>query len=144
MAMYMHYKPLFLCGLLFVLAVLFITCAGRPHQLHHLCNLQVRVVRERDSKGRENLRCVDGRLDETHLKKINVTREPVVWHKNELPHTDSKRVYSIGERLIFKEVLASDEGNWTCNSNGSISPPFPFYAYHINGEYYYTVILSVV
>ena len=67
----------------------------------------------------DHLVCVDGRrgfpLD-----------TDVVWHKNGVLHSDSTRIHSEGNRLIFEELLASDEGNWTC-SNGSLSPPYILY-----------------
>ena len=78
-------------------------------------NVQICVDHELDQNSRLNLVCVDSRTERPLT--TNAT-----WHKNGVVHTDSMRVHRERERLIFEQVLVSDEGNWTC-SNGSLCPP---------------------
>ena len=66
-----------------------------------------------------NLVCVDSRAE----RALNTD---VQWLKNGALHMNSTCIRRQRERLIFEEVLVSDEGNWTC-SNGSLSPPFKLY-----------------
>ena len=67
-------------------------------------NVQVCVDREIDTRGRRILRCVDSRAE-------NPLFTDVVWHKNGVL-TESTRVHKegAGDRLIFEELLVSDEG----------------------------------
>ena len=75
---------------------------------------------ERDQNGKLNLLCVDSR-SEMHL-----TGE-VQWLKDGALQVDSTgRIRKHGARLIFENILISDEGNWSC-SNGSLSPPFKLF-----------------
>ena len=88
-----------------------------PRCLHE--SVQVCVDSELDQANRLNLVCVDSRKERALTTNVQ-------WHKDGALHTDSTRIYRQRERLIFDEVLISDEGNWTC-SNGSLSPPFKLY-----------------
>ena len=81
--------------------------------------VQVCVDHELDHRGRVNLVCVESEAE----RPLNTN---VLWQKNDVIHSDSTRVHSQRERLIFENVLVSDEGNWTC-SNGSLSPPFKLF-----------------
>ena len=106
--------------------VLFLVCMmAIPSIAHHnsRCDapdVQICVDSERDQNGRFNLLCVDSR------REMHLTGE-VQWHKNGALHTDSTgRIHKQDARLIFENILISDEGNWTC-SNGSLSPPFKLY-----------------
>ena len=106
-----------------VLALIAILCGSSIAHHDPRCNpalhVQVCVDHELDGRGRLNLRCVESRAERPFTTNV-------LWRKNNVLHIDSTRVHSQGERLIFEEVLISDEGNWTC-SNGSLSPPFIFY-----------------
>ena len=83
-------------------------------------DVQICVDSERDQNGKLNLLCVDSR------REIHLTGE-VQWLKNGALHMDSTgRIRKQDARLIFENVLISDEGSWTC-SNGSLSPPFKLY-----------------
>ena len=87
------------------------------------CNspdVQICVDIELDQSGRLNLVCVDSRSE------IIITA--VQWHKDGALHImdSTGRIRKQGGKLIFENVLISDEGNWTC-SNGSLSPPFKLF-----------------
>jgi hypothetical protein len=104
-----------------------ITMMAIPSIAHHdprceSANVQICVDSEVDQTngGRLILVCVDSSRGETPLTT------DVQWLKDGSLHVDSTRIYKQGARLIFNEILVSDEGNWTC-SNGSLSPPFKLY-----------------
>ena len=72
--------------------------------------------------GKRSLRCVESRQERT-------LPNPVTWLKNNEVIQIDDRVHTedhLHHRLVFEEVLMSDEGNWTC-SNGTQSPEFKFY-----------------
>ena len=111
-----------LLGMLRILFLVYLTAT--PSIAHHdsLCNpadVQVCVDSERDQSNRLNLVCVDSRRERPLLTDVQ-------WHKDGALHVDSTRIHRQRERLIFEEVIVSDEGNWTC-SNGSLSPRFTLY-----------------
>ena len=112
----------FICRMLHVLALIAILCDSSIAHHDPRCNpanVQVCVDSKLDHSNRLNLVCVDSRGERP------LTTD-VVWHKNGALHTNSTRIHRQRERLIFEEVLVSDEGNWIC-SNGSLSPPFKLY-----------------
>ena len=88
---------------------------GSSSIAHHdsRCNpaldVQICVDHELDHGGRLNLVCVDSREERPLTTDVQ-------WLKNGVIHTDSMRIYKEGARLIFEEVLVSDEGNWTCSN----------------------------
>ena len=109
-----------------MLPLLFLICVTAiSSNAHHdpRCNpaegVQVCVDSELDQNNRLNLVCVESRGERPLPTDVQ-------WHKNGALHTDSTRIHRQRERLIFEEVLLSDEGNWTC-SNGSLSPQFTLY-----------------
>ena len=112
------FGPLFIA----VIAILHYQPSIAHHDPHcnPALNVQVCVAHEMD-RGRRILRCVESREDRP-------LSTDVVWHKNGVIHMESTRVHKegAGDRLVFEQLLVSDEGNWTC-SNGSLSPPFKLY-----------------
>ena len=110
------------CRMLHVLALVVILWGSSIAHHDPRCNpadVQVCVDSELDQSNRLNLVCVDSRGERPLTTDM-------LWHKNGALHINSTRIRRQRERLIFKEVLVSDEGNWTC-SNGSLSPPFKLY-----------------
>ena len=111
--------------LLGMLPLLFLICvtaiSSNAHHDPHCnpANVQVCVDSEEDPSKRLNLVCVESRGERPLATDVQ-------WHKNGTLHMDSTRIHRQRARLIFEEVLVSDEGNWTC-SNGSLSPQFTLY-----------------
>ena len=109
--------------MLHVLALIAILCGSSIAHHDPRCNpaegVQVCVDSELDQNNRLNLVCVESRGERPLPTDVQ-------WHKNGALHMDSTRIHRQRERLIFEEVLVSDEGNWTC-SNGSLSPEFTLY-----------------
>ena len=105
-AIQLHYQP---------------SIAHHDHRCNPALDVQVCVDHELDSRQKLNLLCVESRAERP------LTTD-VVWHKNGVIHEESTRVHKegTGSRLVFEELLVSDEGNWTC-SNGSLSPTFKLY-----------------
>ncbi len=103
-----------------------ITMMAIPSIAHHdprclSADVQICVDSEEDN-GRLTLICVDS-SNEFELP----LGTDVQWQKDGvLVRMDSTRIHKQLDRLIFDEVLLSDEGNWTC-SKGSLSPPFKLY-----------------
>ena len=115
-------QAVFICRMLHVLALIAILCGSLIAHHDPRCNpanVQVCVDSELDQSNRLNLVCIDSRAEWALTTDVQ-------WHKDGALHTDSTRIHRQRERLIFEEVLVSDEGNWTC-SNGSLSQPFKLY-----------------
>ena len=116
-------QTVFSCRMLHVLTLVVILCgssiAHHDPRCNPALNVQVCVDSELDQSNRLNVVCVDSR------EKGPLTTD-VQWYKDGALHMESTRIHRQRERLIFEEVLVSDEGIWTC-SNGSLSPPFKLY-----------------
>ena len=117
-------RAVFSCRLLCVFTLIAIlwdssSIAHHDDRCNPAPNVRICVDHELDKSNRLNLVCVDSRGERPLTTNVQ-------WDKDGVIHMDSTRVHSMGERLIFEEVLVSDEGTWRC-SNGSLSPPFELY-----------------